>query len=93
MDLESFKTTLFVVLDECARKIYLQAGVYAGFINLNDKMQIEKLTGNNVIFLQFENRDSRDYFAKYDQCEVSDNDVIEMCQRLVEGRLDLLVKY
>lgn len=62
MDLENFRTTLFVVLDEKANKIYLQAGIYTGFINLNDKMQLEKLTGNNVIFLQFESRDSRDYF-------------------------------
>ena len=66
MDLENFKTTLFVVLDEQANKIYLQTGVYAGFINLNDRMQVEKLMTNNVIFLQFESRDSRDYFAKYD---------------------------
>ena len=50
MNLDQIKTTIFVLLDDAAQKILIQAGVYVGVVKLSDRMQVEKIVAHNVIF-------------------------------------------
>ncbi|CAL6006714.1 Conserved_hypothetical protein [Hexamita inflata] len=85
------KPSLFVIKE--TSKILIQSGIYAAFINLNDKRQLEEIEQNDIIFLNFIDQDSETFFEKYNALEIKQESIVFVIKKLLLNEIDSIAEY